>query len=134
MQPTLRLYQSHLVVFFMPRQGESFEKNIAEDLGTKRTCNSGAKWGNGDLQHPDAILEAKDRGAEGFSMPYKDFLKLKKEMLAHHRRYWAYFVRNVHGDKVVVIPYEVAVAMFAVGGDDNNHRCSNCGHVEPIKV
>lgn len=118
----------------MPRQGESFEKNIAADLDTTRTCNSGAKWGDGDLRHPEAILEAKDRGAESFSMPRNDLLKLQKEAMTHHRRYWAYFIRNKHGEKVAVIPYELAISFFSNHGDDMVHKCSNCGHVEPVKV
>ena len=113
------------------RRGTGYEDTIAERYGFDKTSNSGAKHGDGDLRHRNFLVEAKDHGTEGFSLPRKEFLKLRRQSTNWSQGRWAYFFRNRTGDEVVILNRELFDQILEVLEGALVAECPSCnGEVE----
>ena len=109
------------------RPGTSYEDIIRERHPEfQKTSNSGATHGDGDLRHPNFLVEAKDRGTEGFSLPRKEFLKLQRQSANWSRGQWAYFFRNRTGEEVVILNRELFEEMLEVLHGALVAECPKC--------
>lgn len=82
--------------------GDNFEKIIESKLSIKRTANSGAYWGNGDLANRKVLIEAKVKAnKEGFSYNSSEVKKIMKqaEKLGLD---WIYMVQDANGKAFVL--------------------------------
>ena len=77
-----------------------------EDLGFKPTANSGAKWSDGDITHPDYVIECKVKSTQkGFSAPNAE-LKKVKEIADKTLKDWIYVQEVSEGRTMVLMDYE----------------------------
>lgn len=98
------------------RAGSSFEDHVAAEYGFTHTTNSGAKHGDGDLRHSGGrfIVECKDLGIEGFSIPAAGYKKVVQQALSHGDGNFVWFQRNAQGKVVVSMNEELFKLLFTV--------------------
>lgn len=82
-------------------KGDLLEDRVANDLGIKKTTNSGAKWDNADLSNRKLIIECKVKDKEGFQGCKGEIKKLIAQA-AKHSKEWAYIQQNKSGTFVVI--------------------------------
>lgn len=96
--------------------GDALEDDVLEDLNTVNgkknklgfttTANSGAKWSDGDLTHPDYVIECKVKSTQkGFSAPNAE-LKKVKEIADKTLKDWIYVQEISNGRRMVLMDYE----------------------------
>lgn len=107
------------------RPGTGWEETVETDFPMlKRSTNSGAKNGDGDLQHPRFLVECKDEAGNAIRFPHSDLVKIVKQSLNHNRRHWMRFYRNGGGDRVVSMNYELAQQLMEIVSD--TLECPKC--------
>jgi len=75
-------------------------------LGFTTTANSGAKWSDGDLTHPDYVIECKVKSTQkGFSAPSGEIKKVK-EIADKTLKDWIYVQEISEGRRMVLMDYE----------------------------
>ncbi len=63
--------------------GDKFEKKVAQKLDAKRTSNSGATFGNGDLTNDTFLIECKVKTTESLSISAREYKKAKQQADKH---------------------------------------------------
>lgn len=98
------------------RPGTGLEKTIEARYGFRRTSNSGATYGDGDLRHPSGrfIVESKDWNTEGFSIPGKDLKKIIDQAKRFGDGNFVWFQRTKDGTVVVGMNEDLFALMLAV--------------------
>ena len=109
------------------RKGSGYEDILFERYPElQKTSNSGATHGDGDLRHPNFLVEAKDHGNEGFSLSRTDFLKLKRQSTQWSQGRWVYFFRNRTGDEVIMLNRKLFDEMLEVLHGTLVAECPEC--------
>ena len=98
------------------RAGTGLEKTVSEKFGFSGTANSGAKHGDADLRHKSGrfIVECKDRGTEGVSIPGSDLKKMKQQAISYGDGNLVRFMRNKDGTTVVAMNEELFELLLGI--------------------
>lgn len=91
--------------------GDELEEKVSKDLGLRKTCNSGAKFGNGDLSNHNFIVECKVKnGADSLASCGSEIKKLKSQARKVFKD-WLY-VQQTATSAYVVLDYDVFIELW----------------------
>lgn len=82
-------------------KGYEFEQRAAKALGLDSTARSGAHWDDGDLKHPDFVIECKYKSQPNLTFPKNERTKLQ-EQAKRLLKDWIYLQSNNSGDYAVM--------------------------------
>jgi len=93
--------------------GDEFEEVVLDKLGPgfSKTAGSGSVWKDGDIRHPELVVECKVKNtANSISCPRSELDHLQRE--AHIQcKDWMYVQRNKHGEELVLLPLDTLAWM-----------------------
>jgi hypothetical protein len=96
------------------KTGDQTENRVfgkVKHLGFRKTANSGARFGDHDMSHPDWVTEIKKKSTEGASVAKSELSKLKAEAEKQGKD-WLFICENQKGNQVAMTDLDAFIAIL----------------------